>query len=161
VQSISIRPTGALGTTTFGALRNPLPDVGDKTLIDRQSECAAIEKKNGMYRLIEASWDVDAVGGAFDYYHAAFELDGRWNAEFFDEAGKSIWARGLEDTLEFEWELRPTADTVVLSNLLLEGAIQVTVSDVEFDDVPAGALCQTVEERAHGIPRHWKKWRIL
>ena len=117
-----------------------------ETVTKRYSECAAIELKNGQYRLIELAWDEKAEVGTFDYYHAAFELNGRWNAEFYDETGKSVWAHGSEDS-----HLKvPNAQTAASK-----------IRDVDFDIVPTGALCQTVDERDNGIPRHWKQWRIV
>lgn len=130
-------------------------------MTDRYTECAAIERKNGLFRLIKVVCDRTAAVGTFDYYHAAFELDGRWNAEFYDEKGHTIWARGSEDTLDFEWDLHAVGHPETNPGSLLRNAIHVSVSDVKFDDVPTGALCQTVDERANGIPRHWKKWRIV
>ncbi|MEC7202994.1 MAG: hypothetical protein VXW49_04915 [Pseudomonadota bacterium] len=124
----------------------------------RYSECAAIELENGRYRLIELAWDESADVGTFDYYHAAFELNGRWNAEFYDETGKSVWAHGSEDSLDFDWVFRPIGNTQCSATI---AGIEVTVQDVDFDTVPAGALCQTVDERDNGIPRHWKQWRIV
>ena len=124
----------------------------------RYSECAAIELENGRYRLIELTWNDKAEVGTFDYYHAAFELNGRWNAEFYDETGKSVWAHGSEDSLDFEWVFRPTEKGVCPAAV---DGIEVTVRDVDFDTVPAGALCQTIGERDNGIPRHWKQWRIV
>ena len=103
----------------------------------RYSECAAIELENGRYRLIELAWDENADLGTFDYYHAAFELNGRWNAEFYDETGKSIWAHGFEDSLDFDWVLRPTEDIERPAAVV---GIEVTVRDVDLDTVPAGAL---------------------
>ena len=109
-------------------------------------------------RLIELKWDERAKRiGTFDYYHAAFGLfSGRWNAEFYDETGKSVWAHGSEDNLEFEWVFEPTKGA---GRPAADGGIQVTVRDVDFDIVPKGALCQTVDERGKGI--HWKQWRIV
>ena len=130
-------------------------------MINRKSECAAIEKINGMYRLIKVSWERDAAKGDFDYYHAAFELDGRWNAEFFDDQGGSVWAHGMEDTLDFEWEYGLTQNNEIELGLGPIASVQVSVADVEYEQVPVGSLCQTVEERSEGIPRHWKKWRII
>ena len=130
-------------------------------MTNRSTECAAIELKNGLYRLIEVTWVNTAAEGSFDYYHAAFEQDGRWNAEFYDEAGKSIWARGTEDTLAFEWGTRQAGSAGTRSDTTKCDGIDVVVSDVAFEAVPPGALCQTVEERDNGIPRHWKKWRIV
>ena len=130
-------------------------------MINRQSECAAIEKINGMYRLIEVSWEKDVAKSIFDYFHAAFEIDGRWNAEFFDDLGGSVWAHGTEDTLDFHWEYGPTPNNRVEIKLDPNASVQVMVADVEYDQVPVGSLCQTVEERSKGIPRHWKKWRII
>ena len=124
----------------------------------RNTECAAVELKNGCYRLIRLIWDRKASVGTFDYYHAAVERDGRWNAEFYDETGKSVWAHGSEDSLEFEWVFRPTEGA---ERAAANDGIQVTVRDVDFDIVPTGALCQTVDERDNGIPRHWKQWRIV
>ena len=124
----------------------------------RYSECAAIELENGRYRLIELAWDEKTQVGTFDYYHAAFEPNGQWNAEFYDETGKSVWAHGSEDSLDFEWMFRPTGKGVGLTEV---AGIEVTVRDVNFETVPAGALCQTVDERDNGIPRHWKQWRII
>ena len=130
-------------------------------MTNRQSECAAIEKINGMYRLIEVSWERNVAKSVFDYYHAAFELDGRWNAEFFNDHGESVWAHGTEDTLVFEWEHGPSRNNKMEFGLGPNASVQVLVADVEYDQVPVGSLCQTVEERSEGIPRHWKKWRII
>ncbi len=130
-------------------------------MINRQSECAAIEKINGIYRLIEVSWERYAAKSVFDYYHAAFELDGRWNAEFFNDHGGFIWAHGKEDTLDFEWEYGTNRNNKMELGLGPNDSVQVLVADVEYDQVPVGSLCQTVEERSEGIPRHWKKWRII
>ena len=124
----------------------------------RYSECAPIELENGRYRLIELAWDESADVGTFDYYHAAFELYGLWNAEFYDETGKSVWAHGSEDSLDFDWVFWPIGNTQCSATI---AGIEVTVQDVDFDTVPAGALCQTVDERDNGIPRHWKQWRIV
>ena len=126
--------------------------------VTKRFECAAIELENGRYRLIELAWDENADVGTFDYYHAAFELNGRWNAEFYDETGNSVWAHGSEDSLDFKWMLRPTENTERSAAAV---GIEVTVRDVDLDTVPAGALCQTVDERDKGIPRHWKQWRIV
>ena len=141
-------------TTISGAAKRKESQV----VIKRYFERAAIELKNGQYRLIELAWDEKAKVGTFDYFHAAFELNGRWNAEFYDETGKSVWAHGLEDSMDFEWVFRPTQGDE--RPAAVEG-IQVTVRDVDFNTVPAGALCQTVDERDNGIPRHWKQWRIV
>lgn len=130
-------------------------------MTNRQRECAAIEKANGMYRLIEVSWDSGAAENSFDYYHAAFELDGRWNAEFFDDSGRSIWVHGIEDSLDFDWEIYPIASSKAVNKVESNASVQVSVTDVEFNRLPVGSLCQTVEERSKGIPRHWKKWRIV
>ena len=88
----------------------------------------------------------------FDYYHAAFELDSRWNAEFFDDHGHSIWADGTEKFLDFEWELVPFSNNKTVNGLGSNAPVQVLVSDIEYDQVPVGSLCQTVEERSKGIP---------
>ena len=114
-----------------------------------------------MYRLIEVSWERNVAKSVFDYYHAAFELDGRWNAEFFNDHGESVWAHGTEDTLVFEWEYGPSRNNKMEFGLGPNASVQVLVADVEYDQVPVGSLCQTVEERSEGIPRHWKKWRII
>ncbi len=127
----------------------------------RQCESAAIEKVDGMYRLIQVSWEKDAAESVFDYYHAAFELDGRWNAEFFNDCGSAIWVYGTEDCLDFEWEIGKLSVPNSAYESKLNETIEVLVSDIEYHDVPVGSLCQTVEERAKGIPRHWKKWRII
>ena len=128
---------------------------------NRQRECAAMEKANGMYRLIEVSWERGTVKSVFDYYHAAFELDGRWNVEFFDDHGGSIWVHGTEKSLNFEWEFVPVSNNKTVYELGSNASVQVLVTDIEYDQVPVGSLCQTVEERSKGIPRHWKKWRII
>ena len=127
----------------------------------RPSECAAVELKNGFYRLIKLTWDRNAPVGTFDYYHAAVERDGRWNAEFYDETGRSIWVYGSEDTLEYDWILRPPVAPTEQPELVPKDGIDVVISDVDFSDVPPGTICQTVEERDDGVPRHWKNWRIV
>ena len=127
------------------------------------SECAAIELRNGKCRVVQVWWEETSDVGALDYFHAAFEVDGRWNAEFYDAEGVSVSAFGSEGSLEFEWHSdragsgQPGPDREVVSS---EG-IEVKVFDVDADDVPPGSLCQTVEERDSGIPRHWKYWRIV
>ncbi len=98
--------------------------------------------------------------GTFDYYHAAFEIDGRWNAEFFDEGGKSIWVHGREETLNYDWEFHPS-DIAEATYSSLRAGITISVSDVSLKNVPEGSLCQTVDERCNGVPRHWKSWRIV
>ena len=130
-------------------------------MTNRQRECAAIEKVDGMYRIIEVSWERDFVESAFDYFHAAFELDGRWNAEFFDDSGRSIWAHGIENSLEFKWDIVTTVNNKPAYKSSSNASVQVSVTDIEYDEVPVGSLCQIVEEREKGIPRHWKKWRIV
>ena len=127
------------------------------------SESAAIELRSGKCRVIQVTWDDTAGIDTLDYYHAAFEVDGRWNAEFYDIDGSAVAARGSEETLEFEWERCPAASENLekfSKSELLDG-IEVEVVDVDVDEVPLGALCQTVDERDNGIPRHWKHWRII
>lgn len=128
----------------------------------RNSECAAVELKNGYYRLIKLFWDSKkATVGTFDYYHAAVERDGRWNAEFYDESGRSIWVYGSEDTLEYEWVVRLADTSAERPALGPKDGIEVVISDVNLSDVPPSAICQTVEEREDGVPRHWKSWRLV
>ena len=130
-------------------------------LINRRAETAALELQNGLYRLIELSWNIMVSAGRFDYFHAAFEPDGRWNAEFYDELGRSVWASGNEDTTSVDWVFR-NANQVDISSVL--GAcynFHITVKDVEIEYLPHGSLCQTVDEREDGIPRYWKKWRLV
>ena len=127
----------------------------------RNTECAAVELKNGSYRLVKLIWDRKAPAGTFDYYHAAVELDGLWNAEFYDESGRSIWVYGSEDTLEFEWVVRLADPSTERSALGPKDGFEVIVSDVDLSDVPPGSICQTVEEREDGVPRHWKNWRLV
>ncbi len=127
----------------------------------RLSEQAAIELKNGLYRLIDVSWERNAHGDYYDYFHAGVEPDGRWNAEFFDNNQQSIWVYGIEDTLEFSWQHRPADPKRRGWDTAGDPSIKIQVSDVPFKQVPSGALCQTVDERGDGIPRHWKKWRIV
>ena len=124
-------------------------------------ECAAVELKNGFYRLIKLTWDKKAPVGTFDYYHAAVERDGRWNAEFYDETGCSIWVFGSEDTLKCEWIFQQVGVSTKQQSLVPKDEIRVTVSDVNLSDVPPGSLCQVVKERDDGVPRHWKNWRII
>ena len=133
------------------------------TMSKLHSESAAIELRSGKCRVIEVTWDETAGIGTLDYFHAAFETDGRWNAEFYDADGSAIAAHGSEETLDFEWErCSATSGKGEESQKpdSLEG-IKVDVADVEFNEVPPGALCQTVDERDNGIPRHWKHWRII
>ncbi len=130
-------------------------------LAKRCSECAAIELKNGYYRLIKLTWDRQTSGGTFDYYHAAVERSGRWNAEFFDETGRSIWVFGSEDSLEYDWVFRLPGASTERRALSRKDGFEVTISDVKLSAIPLGALCQVVEERDDGVPRHWKNWRIV
>ena len=145
----------------FGAVPRRIRLNSDMSKL--HSECAAIELRNGKCRVVQVLWEESSAVGELDYFHAAFEVDGRWNAEFYDAEGKSVSARGSEDSLEFEWHSDPAVrghpgrDREVVSK---EG-IEVKVFDVDADDVPPGSLCQTVEERENGIPRHWKHWRIV
>ena len=127
----------------------------------RYSECAAIELENGRYRLIELAWDEKADVGTFDYFHAAFELNGRWNAEFYDETGLSIWVYGSENTLYYDWVLQLSDASKQQPALVPGDGIEVVIFDVNLSDVPPGTICQTVEERDDGVPRHWKNWRIV
>ena len=131
-----------------------------RTVSKYNSESAAIELKNGCYRLVKVTWSDNASVGTFDYYHAAFEIDGRWNAEFFDEGGKSIWVHGREETLNYDWEFHPS-DIAEATYSSLRAGITISVSDVSLKNVPEGSLCQTVDERCNGVPRHWKSWRIV
>ena len=135
----------------------------DATKPKSHSESAAIELRSGKCRVIQVTWDDTAGIGTLDYFHAAFEVDGRWNAEFYDTDGSAIAARGSEETLAFEWERCPAASDRLeeLSKSELRDGIEVEVVDVDIDEVPLGALCQTVDERDNGIPRHWKHWRII
>lgn len=127
----------------------------------RLSEYAALELLSGRYRLIQVSWDRNGRGGSYDYFHAAFEPDGRWNAEFYDSDGQSIWVYGTEASLDFQWEHRTGEIAKANGRVTGDPGIRVDVRDVAFDEVPSGALCQTADERGDGIPRHWKKWRIV
>tara|TARA_B100000686_G_scaffold295988_1_gene327265 strand:- start:4 stop:480 length:477 start_codon:yes stop_codon:yes gene_type:complete len=158
---MSTRPMAAQSTMIYGVA--PRIIEMNRALSKRRSECAAIELRNGKCRLIRVTWDETASVGMLDYFYAAFEVDGRWNAEFYDSEGRAVTAHGTEGSLEFEWE----QFTVGIDNsetgrcTSSKEGIQVKVLDMELDDVPPGALCQTVEERDTGIPRHWKHWRII
>jgi len=127
----------------------------------RHTEHAAVGLKNGLYRLISVSWEKDAHGDAYNYYHAAVEIDGRWNAEFYDDKKQCIWVHGTEDCTAFQWQ--HLTDRQAERGWPADGdpSIRIEVTDVAFDDLPRGALCQTVEERGDGVPRYWKPWRIV
>jgi hypothetical protein len=130
-------------------------------LTSRSTEKAALELRNGLYRLIEISWNSTAAEERFDYFHAAFEVDGRWNAEFYDEHGRSVWAYGNEDTSSADWVFRNADQVDVPSVSSASYDFRITVKDIGIECLPDGSLCQTVEEREDGIPRYWKKWRII
>ena len=129
-------------------------------MTNRRAETAALELRNGLYRLIELSWNTTVSAGSFDYLHAAFEPDGRWNAEFYDELGRSVWAYGNEDTTSADWVFRNADQTDVPSISSACCDFRITVRDLDIECLPNGSLCQAVEEREDGIPRYWKKWRI-
>ena len=133
----------------------------DCKLASRQSEYAAVALKNGLCRLIELSWNKGTVEEDFDYFHAAFETDGSWNSEFHDSQGRSIWIFGNEESVDFDWRCYASNNELSNSDLALARGVEISVRDVEFESIPKGCLCQTVEERGDGIPRHWKKWRIV
>jgi hypothetical protein len=130
-------------------------------LINRRAETAALELQNGLYRLIEVSWNTTASAGRFDYFHAAFETDGRWNAEFYDELGRSVWAYGNEDTTLADWVFQNADQASAPSISSAHCDFRITIKDVSIEFLPNGSLCQTLEERADAIPRYWKKWRIV
>lgn len=127
----------------------------------RLTEHASVALINGLYRVVSVSWEANEHGDNYDYYHAAVERDGRWNAEFYDQNGQMIWAYGTEDTTALNWK----HDTKLAAQRGWpengDPSIRVTAIDVDFDNVPPGSLCQTVDERSDGIPRHWKKWRMV
>ena len=130
-------------------------------MIGRQSERAAVELCNGLYRLVELSWTGRSTGDAFDYFHAAIETDGRWNAEFHAANGHSVWVLGSEEQEGFDWKYFTPDGALEDPEAAKARGIEVVIRDVEFADVPPGALCQTVDERGDGIPKHWKNWRIV
>lgn len=127
----------------------------------RLTEHAAIAMINGQFRLISVSWAENSYGDNYDYYHAAFERDGRWNAEFYDQNGQMIWIYGTEDTTAFDWKHDTPHQATRGWDEDGDPTLRIEVQDVDFDAVPKGSLCQTVDERGDGIPRHWKKWRIV
>ncbi len=120
-----------------------------------------MELKNGLYRLVSVSWDSNGHGDNYDYYHAAVETNGRWNAEFFDSSGQSIWVYGREDETAFKWDHHTKLHDSRGWSEKGDPSILVEVKDVVLEEVPYGALCQTLQERGEGIPKHWKSWRIV